>query len=232
MRVAIMQPYFFPYLGYYQLINAVDKFIIYDDVNFIKGGWINRNYILQNGEKKYITIPLNGASSFKKINEVLTNCRINKVLKTIRQSYSKAPYFKEVYKLVEDILNEINPNTTISTVSSLSLINVSRYLQLKTNFEFSSEDYQESNGLHKENRLIDICKKNKADTYINSIGGEKLYSKEVFSRHNINLKFIMGKTTNYKQYGERFISNLSIIDVLMFNSASDIKYMLKNYDLV
>ena len=71
MKLAIMQPYLFPYLGYFQLIAAVDKFVFYDDVNFIKNGWINRNRLLISGKVNYITIPLSGASSFLKINQVL-----------------------------------------------------------------------------------------------------------------------------------------------------------------
>ena len=114
-----MQPYFFPYIGYFQIINAVDKFILYDDVNYIKGGWINRNNILQNNEKKLITLKLAGSSPNKLINEIFVGNNSNKLLKTIKQSYSKAPYFEEVFSLINGVLSLCSSTITISKFCSV-----------------------------------------------------------------------------------------------------------------
>ena len=106
-----MQPYFLPYIGYFQLIKAVNLFIIYDDVQFIKGGWINRNYILSNRNKSMFNLILKGASANKLINEISVQTDQNKLLKTIYHSYKKAPYFEFVYPLIENILDfEVFPN--------------------------------------------------------------------------------------------------------------------------
>ena len=141
MKIAIMQPYFFPYIGYFQLINAVDKFVFYDDVNYIKGGWINRNNILLNGEKKYFTLNLKESSSFKKINQIFIGGRTDKLIKTINQSYSKAPYFDQVFPLIEGVIVNINTSSLISEIAALSVIKTSEYLDLKTIFEIGSEKY-------------------------------------------------------------------------------------------
>ena len=125
MRLAVMQPYFFPYIGYFQLINAVDKFVFYDDVNYIKGGWINRNNILVNKQKKLISLNLVASSSNKNINEIRIGNRKNKVLNTIRQSYTKAPYFNKVFPIIEEIFNNIDTSTLISEVAGSSIMKAS-----------------------------------------------------------------------------------------------------------
>ncbi len=233
MKIAIMQPYFFPYIGYFQLIHAVDKFVFYDDVNYIKGGWINRNNILVNNEKKFFTLSLVGASSFRLINEIKVDNRfINKLLKTIKQAYTKAPYFDSVYPVIEKVFLSINEDSLISEVSALSVVNVSKYLGIKTVFEFSSMTYSGSRGMDKAGRLIQICKDNNANEYINLSGGKKLYTKEYFIDKKINLQFIESKDIVYKQFKNEFIPWLSIIDVLMFNSVADINKMLGSYELV
>ena len=105
MNLAVMQPYLFPYIGYWQLIDAVDIFIIYDDVNFIKRGYINRNNILENKTSQLITLELIGASQNKRINEISIGNNVNKLLKTLKQNYLKAPFYKDVFPVLEEILN-------------------------------------------------------------------------------------------------------------------------------
>ena len=226
MRLAIMQPYFFPYIGYFQLINAVNKFVFYDDVNYIKGGWINRNNILVNGEKIYITLNLKESSSFKKINQIYIIGKTEKLKKTIKQSYSKAPYFDQVFPVIEEIILYINNSSLISEIAIISVIKTSEYLGLKTVFEISSDKYYETKSLEKSERLIKICKLNNTDTYINSIGGKELYKKETFIKDKIDLFFLQSKITEYEQFGNDFIPYLSIIDVMMFNSPVEIQEML------
>lgn len=231
MRVAIMQPYFMPYIGYWQMIGAVDQYVIYDDVNFIKGGWINRNRILVGGDVKYFNISLKEASQNKLINqvEILNDPKIiGKKLRTIKAAYSKAPFFKDVYELLEKILvyNEINLASFL--INSLEVI--CGYLNIRTPMLRSSEIFT-NQCLHGETRIIDICKKLGATQYYNAIGGVDLYSLKNFAQYNIDLKFLQTLELTYDQMAHVFIPNLSIIDVMMFNSKEEIAKMLKMYKI-
>jgi hypothetical protein len=230
MKLAVMQPYFFPYIGYFQLINSVDKFIFYDDVNFIKNGWINRNRILINNEPHYITIQLKNASSFKTITSVKFGDNINKIKKTIELAYKKSPCFNEVWPIVEDCLDL--QTDKISELAIYSVLTISKYIGINTIFENSSKYYSETSGLERTERLLKICKLNNANEYINPIGGSELYNKEDFKSNGINLHFIKMKNIRYIQQCKEFVPNLSIIDVLMFNSSLSIKKLLDDYDLV
>ena len=233
MKVAIMQPYIFPYIGYFQMINAVDFFVLYDDVNYIKGGWINRNKIVVNGSEKLFTIPLSGASSFKLINEIeinKTSKEYRKILVTIEQSYKKAPYFKDVFPMIENIFN--SNYGQISDFIANGMTTICKYLNIKTEIYTSSVKFAESNGLPKEERIVNICQTLGASTYINAIGGQELYSKEYFAKKSIDLKFIKANPIKYQQFNDTFIPWLSIIDVLMFNSPQEVHPFLNNFQLI
>ena len=230
MKIGIMQPYFFPYLGYWQLINAVDKYVVYDDVNYIKGGWISRNNILLNGEKHLVTLPLEGASPNKKINEVMVTSNekvIEKFLRIIQSAYAKAPYFKDVYSMVEKLIEVSCP---ISELNYYSIIRVCDYLNIQTTILLSSE-LEKNNGLKGQDKVIDIVKRLGGDTYYNAIGGKELYDATVFQTNQIDLKFLRMGDIRYKQFVNDFVPALSIIDILMFNSKSDIQDMLEQYTL-
>jgi hypothetical protein len=229
MKVAIMQPYFFPYIGYFSLIKVVDLFIFYDDVNYIKGGWVNRNRILINSEAKYLTLNVKNGSPNKLINEIEFDDNRQKLLKTIEQNYKKAPYFKQVWPLLETNLKL--KTTSLADIAINSVRSVTNYLGMKTKFEISSVSYPETKGLERSDRLKQICRKTHADTYINAIGGIDLYDKNDFLKNHINLQFLKPQLLQYKQYKETFIPGLSIIDVLMFNSIEDINKMLDQYQL-
>jgi hypothetical protein len=235
MKVAIMQPYFFPYIGYFQLVAAVNKFVIYDDVNFIKGGWINRNNILINKKSNLFTVPLIKASSNTLINDTKINLKFYniwkvKFLRSLVQSYKKAPYFTDVYNLIENVL-EINENDLISELAVNSIKNVIDYLQLETEFCKTSENYNNKTKIGQE-RVLDICGIEKASQYINPIGGIELYSKNSFKENGIVLNFIKSKPIIYTQFDNDFSPWLSIIDVLMFNSVSEVNKMVNQYELV
>lgn len=233
MKVAIMQPYIFPYLGYFQLINSVDKFIFYDDVNYIKKGWINRNKIMLNGQESLFTIPLIKASQNKLINEInlfFDQKNKNKLLSKIEIAYNKAPYFNKRINLISDILNA--DLLKISEYSANSVVKISNFLEIDVCFDFSSVQSPESKGMGKADRLIHICKKLNASQYLNSVGGQELYSKNYFNDNEINLSFIENCIEPYSQFGQEFIPNLSIIDILMFNDIKKIKKMLNNYKLI
>ncbi len=229
MTLAIMQPYLFPYIGYWQLINAVDTFVIYDDVNFIKQGYINRNSILSNGKSQVITMELIGASSNKLINEVEVGNSRKKLSKTIKQNYNKAPYFEVVYPLIENILNQNEKN--LGKFIRYSLEQISNYLEINTKFIYSS-DIEKDNVLKAQDKVLEICNILKADKYINAIGGQELYNKEIFKENGIELNFLKTELVEYKQFKNDFVPYLSIIDILMFNSKDEIKNMLNRYELV
>ncbi len=227
-----MQPYIFPYIGYFQLINAVDKFIIYDDVNFINKGWINRNRILVNGKDSLFTIPLKEASQNKLINSIEVNWDSawkSKFLKTIEQSYKKAPHYQQVLPLIEGLLN--TEKSIFSEIIFENLTQVCQYLEIKTEIVPSSSIYHNTH-LKAQERIIDICVQEKTDTYINPIGGLELYDKAAFQAIGKELFFIKSKAIRYTQFKNEFVPWLSIIDILMFNSPEHISTLLNDYELV
>lgn len=234
MKVAIMQPYIFPYIGYFQLINIVDTFVFYDDVNFIKKGFINKNNLLLQGKRSPFTISCKKISQNKFINQTELNFdskERSKLLLTIVQNYSKAPFFKNVYPILEDFFCSYNKKF-ISLMAADGIILVAKYLNINTSFKFSSKEHQESISLKAEERIIAICKKENADQYFNPIGGVKLYDKSNFSESNIYLNFLKSNSITYKQFNNDFVPWLSIIDLLMFNSKEEILIMLNDYELV
>lgn len=232
MKLGIMQPYFFPYIGYWQLINSVDKYIIYDDVNFIKGGWINRNRILFNGDSKLINVQMYKSSANKLINEieVMGNFSYNKkLLKTIECCYKKAPYFNHVFPLIENIINYEETNLACYLINSIKYI--CSYLMIDTELIISS-DMRKNNNLKGEEKVIEICNVLGAKEYYNAIGGKELYSYKRFSQNEIILKFLQTKDIKYPQFENEFIPNLSIIDVMMFNSVQEVRHLLRCYELI
>ena len=232
MKLAIMQPYFFPYIGYFQLINAVDKFVIYDDVNFIVRGWINRNNILLNGKKHKFTLPLKNASQ----NRIIKDIKIdysqnwqNKLIKTLIRAYKKAHFYNIIIPIINKILDQ--KVESLSELACLSIQEVCLYLGIQTNIIPTSSIYSNCE-LSGQDRIIDICRRENAEIYINAIGGVSLYSRDKFQQEGIRLSFIQMKPIAYQQNNEVFIPNLSIIDVMMFNSVDDIRLMLDNFELI
>ena len=233
MKIAVMQPYFFPYIGYFQLINAVDKFIIYDDVNYINRGWVNRNNILINGVATLIQIPLSGASQNKLINqvEILKEAKWKtKLLRTIEQNYKKAPHFTYVFDWLQNLFNKEYSNISQFNVDSIKA--VCTYLGLNTQI-IESSSYYHNEHLKGQNRILDICAKENANHYINPIGGTNLYDNELFNEKGIVLNFIKPSIVPYEQRVATFIPFLSIIDVLMNCQSDYIKTKLLNsYELI
>lgn len=224
-----MQPYLFPYIGYFQLINAVDKFVVYDDVSYINRGWINRNNILVNNKKHLFTVVLDHSSPHKLINETTIKDNFVDLLKTIRFSYIKAPYFQKIFSLLEGILTY--QNRSLSHFIANSLITISNYLDIKTEF-FISSAVDKDNSLKGKDKIFHICKILGAKKYLNAIGGIELYDKSDFAANNIELSFLSTKPIIYKQFNNEFIPMLSIIDVMMFNPQDKIREMLNAYELV
>lgn len=235
MKIVIMggnQPYFMPYIGYWQLINAVDVFIISDDYNYINGGWINRNRILEKGSPRYFNIEICHASSNKKINELSVSAEIfnkDKKLMQLRNVYRRAPYFKEGYTLLQEIFDYKEYN--LADFLENSIKKICYYLEIQTKFVKSSS-IPHNCELKKEYKIFDQCKYVGADIYINAIGGQRMYSFDQFRQQGIRLGFIKTNDIKYKQLWYEFVPNLSIIDVIMFNSKAEIKKMLQQYTIL
>lgn len=231
MKVGIMQPYFFPYLGYWQLINAVDKYVIYDDVNYIKRGWINRNRIIYQGRIRYINLFLKGASQNRLINEIEVGCasQNQKNLILLKEAYKDAPYFDVAYPLIEKIISQKEKN--LSKYNGNLIRCLCDYLEIKTQILYSSEIKKDSN-LKGQEKIMAICQILGASEYYNAIGGQGLYDYGYFSDHGIKLYFLKGDEVQYKQFGEDFFANLSIIDLMMFNSSKSIQEMLTKFVLL
>ena len=223
MSIAIMQPYFFPYVGYFQLVYATDMFVFYDDVNFINRGWINRNRILINGKDQMITVPCKDASQNKLIMdiEVADDPKsMNKMLATIQMAYKKAPFFADVFPVIQQTI-EGHSHSSIAKLSIDSVVNICSYLGLNKIFKQSSREY-DNRELKKADRLIDICHIEGIRKYINPYGGKEIYTKEYYSSKGVDLYFISPLNVDYPQFNNTFVPWLSMIDVLMFNSIDDI----------
>lgn len=232
MHLGIMQPYFMPYIGYLQLMNAVDKFVVYDDVNYINKGWINRNRILVNGQEHLFTIPLQDASQNKLINEISLSKDPKwrgKFLKTLEQAYKKAPFYFSAFAVTEKIIN-LDAEKVSDWICS-SLLVLSDYLDMQVEIIPSSSIYQNTH-LKAQERILDICKQENASHYINPIGGTELYDKNIFEQAAIQLSFIKSKSIEYPQFKNEFVPWLSIIDIMMFNDVATIQGFLNEYELV
>ena len=223
MKLAIMQPYFLPYIGYFRLMAAADKFVVYDDVNFIKGGWINRNRILLNDQEHLISVPLQGASSNRRINQITLSPKTTwrkKLIRTLEQAYKRAPEFGPVSQLLDKIINYAENNLAAYLLHSLELLK--SYLALEVDLVPTSSKYENA-ALKGQLRVLDICRRENASVYLNLSGGKNLYDSKVFASHGIKLRFLEPPEIEYQQFGNPFRPSLSIIDVLMFNSVEKIK---------
>lgn len=232
MKIGIMQPYFMPYIGYWQRISAVDKHVIYDDVNYIKNGWMNHNRILLNGQEFLFNAPLVGASPNKLINEVGVNNNAklqNKMIKTLEQAYKKSPYYNETMECLAKTI--CSNETNFAKYLEFQIKEICAYLGIETELIISSE-LSKDNSLKGQDKVIEICKKLDASIYYNASTGEHLYDKKTFSENGIELFFIRNKSSlTYKQRGEGFIPTLSIIDVMMNCSKTEIKNLLNDYEI-
>ncbi len=230
-RLAIMQPYFLPYIGYFQLIAAVDKFVVYDDVNYIKRGWINRNRILLNGVAHTFTVPVRHASQNTRICDLelsIDELWRSKLLRTLKQAYAKAPCFEQVSPLIDQVISY--PTKSLSDYLLHSLRVLVGYLGLETELVNSSSVYRNAE-LAGQARILDICKQEQADIYVNPMGGVDLYRRDRFSDAGVTLQFLRPRPTSYAQGNGIHVPWLSIVDVLMFNEQAAVKGMLTEADV-
>lgn len=226
-----MQPYFFPYIGYWQLIVAVDVFVIYDNIQYTKKGWFNRNRFLQNGKDAMFSIPLKKDSDYLNVDERFISPEFDKrkLIAQFRNAYAKAPYLKEAMPLIEKIINFDEENLFKYIYNSVTKI--CNYLDIDTKIIISST-LDINKELKAEEKVLALCKSTGASTYINAIGGIELYDKGEFKSKGIELNFIKSKPIEYKQLNNEFVPWLSIVDVLMFNSKDEVRKMIEEYELI
>ena len=231
MKIGIMQPYFLPYIGYWQLLAAVDAFVVYDNIQYTKKGWINRNRFFQNGRDSLFTIPVKKDAEYLDVvsREVADDFNRDKLLNQLEASYRKAPFFEIVFPMIISIIKKEQRNLFDYIHNSIQV--TANFLNINTPIVISST-INCDHSLRSECRVIEICKALGAATYINPSGGQALYSPATFSTHGITLKFLKTRPKCYPQYATPFVANLSIVDVLMFNSKEFVRSMLDDYDLI
>lgn len=228
MKAAVMQPYFFPYIGYYQLAYEVDEFVFFDDVNFIKRGYINRNSILLNGGKFDFSVPVSNISQNRTIAEHEYIGDFQPFLRHILQAYRKAPFFDDVFSIIECVTT--TAGKSVAKVNAESLKSVFQYLGINRHYSFAS-DFSIPD-IHKgQERILRICQKLDATGYRNAIGGRELYDPIVFADRGIEIKFVRTSNLHYKQANIPFVPNLSMIDVLMWNAPEQVIGLLRSYSL-
>ncbi|HME37347.1 MAG TPA: WbqC family protein [Steroidobacteraceae bacterium] len=227
-----MQPYFFPYIGYFQLIAAVNLFIVYDNIQYTKNGWINRNRLLRNCEAAMFSLPLKRASDYLDVRdrELAADFKPEKLLNQLKGAYGRAPQFAEVFPLIERVVRHDESNLFRFLHHSIRAI--CGFLRIGTEIRISS-GIAIDHTLTKQNKVIALCRAAGAATYVNASGGVDLYSKEEFHAHGIELRFIRSQPFEYPQFGDCFVPLLSIIDVMMFNPVDVVRERIASgYELI
>jgi hypothetical protein len=233
-RLSVMQPYIFPYIGYFQLINATDMIIFYDDVTYIKGGWINRNRLVFSGNDNYFSIPLLNSSSYRLIKDIELHPTQyfvwkKKFFKSVQQNYSKAPYFKDIFNLIAECFDDEYGSISDLAINSVNL--VFSYLDKKIEWAKSSEITPHTKGFERADRIIQIAKELDCTVYINMIGGKGLYSKSYFKERGVDLRYIQPENITYRQFHNEFIPWLSILDILMFNDKKTVLNFFESFKM-
>lgn len=231
-KTAIMQPYFLPYIGYWQLINAVDEFVVYDTIEYTKKGWINRNRYLLNGHDEMFSLSLKKDSDYLHVKdrELAPSFERDKLVRQLKEPYRKAPNFAAHFPLIEDII--LCPENNLFAYIENSIQKLCAFLDIKTKLTRSSDIHNGHEKLKGQNKVIEICKALGTKTYINAIGGTALYTADDFKKNGMELHFLQTKNIQYPQFGNTFVPHLSILDVLMFNDREQVLSFLHAYDLV
>ena len=228
MKGAIMQPYFFPYIGYYQLAYEVEKFVFLDDVNFIKKGYINRNAILLKGRRHQFSIPVVQVSQNRYISEHNYTGDFSSFLALVEQSYKKAPFYTEVFPIIQSVA--LGDDQNVARKNSKSLVDVFSYLGISRDFAFSS-NISVGREYKAQEKILKICQSLSINQYRNAIGGKAIYSPEKFHAQGIEIKFIETHAHTYSQGVADFTPYLSMIDVLMHCDKETVRHLLSDYSL-
>lgn len=228
-HIAVMQPYLFPYLGYYQLVRHVEQFVFFDNVNYIKKGYINRNAILLDGAAHRFTLPVKNASQNRTINDHWFVDEADEIQKLIVRAYDKAPQFNAVYPWVRDVL--ASPDRKVSSLAALSVQRTFEYLEIPKHFLFSSDIAIDEHAKGQQ-KILAVCTNLGATRYTNAIGGQDLYDAAAFTARGIALEFIKMNPVTYRQSGTSFTANLSMLDLLMWCSADEVRTHLDAYSIL
>ncbi len=248
MRLAIMQPYFFPYVGYFQAIHAVDKYILYENLDYIKDGWMHRNRILSvAGKPQYIGAQLDGKSSNAKIRDIRLNSSLvwrRKLKNAFFLNYKRAAFFDETFSLLEELID--HDTEFLHQYNSAGIIALCRHIGIDTEIVSDNSKYRtlenELDALYesdlnripekKVERVLRMCKEEGATDFVNAIGGQQLYRKEVFLQKDISLHFVETGQISYRQFSDDFYPSLSIIDMLMHNGVKNTYSLILQYNLI
>jgi len=255
MKLAIMQPYFFPYIGYFQVIHAVDKYLLHGGLPYLKKGWVNRNRILgPDGRPAYVNAEIRARSSHTKIDDIeLVPSRHwkDKFLRGVSYIYRKSPFFDDIYALIENAvaadterLSELNKRcivsicdflgirTTIATTDGSFAPLEERLSKPETELRLEFPGLRLSVYRRKVVRILEICRQEGAATFVNAIGGIALYDRAEFRSNGVELYFVETQPFTYPQRAPQFVPDLSIIDVLMNCGKAGTGRLLENYRLV
>lgn len=233
LKLVLMQPYFFPYIGYFQLMNLCDEFIVFDTAQYIKKGWINRNRILHpEGTPTYVNVPIQKFKSNTLIKDILIDNKADwkqSIISRLQQYYKNAPYKEQVITFVDKCLRE--EFIFLSELNIHILKETCDYLNINCRItSLSKSDFEYEDATAPDEWGLNICKALNAKTYINAPGGILFFDKNKYIKEHIEIKFINPTLNRYIQNCETFIPGLSIIDVMMFNSVEDIQKMLLSYE--
>jgi hypothetical protein len=232
MIVAIMQPYLFPYIGYFQLMAACDVFVVYDDAQYRRGGWINRNRILLNGAPRWFSLPVSKAPVETQIGAMrylLNDETLGELSERLAAAYRKAPHFESARNLFDEVMSFADDN--VARFNAQSLRRISQSIGLDRTFVRSSELGRDT-ALKAQAAVVDICQRLGARRYVNAMGGTGLYDAASFAAAGIQLAFVKPEPQPYPQFGAEHVPNLSILDLLMFLEPAQIHAMLTQYSLV
>lgn len=231
--IGAMQPYLFPYLGYFQLIATSDAFVLGDELQYVKSSWINRNRVLCNGQPKLISFPLKKASHLGSIRERWLCDDFDReaaaLLRRLAHLYDRAPCRDEVLPLLKEILEY--PDRNLAAFNENSIRRICRYLGIDTPICRASELGLEP-GLDMQERVIQTVEKLRGKLYINPVGGLELYCPATFRERGLQLRFLQMNEFSYRQFKDPFVPALSIIDVMMFNSREQVRDMLERFSLL
>ena len=230
--IAVMQPYFLPYIGYWQLIKKVDEFVIYDNIEFTKKGWFNRNRFLVNGEDALFTVAIKSDSDSLSVSEryLAESFDREKLLRRFESSYRKTPYFKQHFPVIQNIVRFPSNNLFLYLLNSIR--EICAFLEIKTQITIASQVPLDHEAFKGQAKIIEICRQLKATAYINPIGGLDLYRAEDFQKNNIRLGFLKAQPVPYAQFDHEFVSFLSILDLMMFNSRDQMINLLEAYEQI
>ena len=230
MILGVMQPYLLPYIGYWQLMAAVDCFVVYDNIQFTKKGWINRNRFLRDGRPVTFTLPLKKGSDYLNVvdRSIADDFDPQTLLGPLAAAYRRAPFFSGVFPWLESVLAAPHRNLFDYLHNSLRL--TASYVGIRTPIVVSST-VGIDHGLKSERKVLALCEELGATRYINPAGGRDLYSAETFARSGAELGFLQAHPITYPQFDHAFVPALSILDVLMFNSTESVRRLLREYDL-